>query len=189
MSLRFAERSLPFFKFPHEVLHAVKTQEHVGLAVAGRRKLVSGDGVAAQHAWARVDRWLEAQERASASRPWEHSSVAMAMHAPVESIESREGVGRQVRGVRAARHLHIASVGEVAVMRTSTRATWQRPPALGQPSFSLKSAELTILPQTYNGNSIFPILYLSIRWSFDHGGRVKDVDLCEVNNISLSIKS
>ena len=58
--------------------------------------------------------WLEARERASASRPWEHSLAAMAVHAPAESTENREGVGRQVRGVRAARHHHIASLGELA---------------------------------------------------------------------------
>ena len=28
--------------------------------------------------------WLEARERASVSRPWEHSSAAMAVHAPAE---------------------------------------------------------------------------------------------------------
>ena len=133
--------------------------------------------------------WLEARERASASRPWEHSSAAMAVHAPAESTESREGVGWQVRGVRAARHLHIVSVGEVAVMRTSTRAMRQRRPTVGRLSFSLKSAELTIPPQTYNGNSIFHILYLPIRWSCDHDARGKYVDLCEVNKIALSTKS
>ena len=46
--------------------------------------------------------WLEARERASASRPWEHSLAAMAVHALAESTENREGVGRQVRGIRAA---------------------------------------------------------------------------------------
>ena len=56
------------------------------------------------------------------SRESEHV-MAMAVHAPAESTESREGVGWQVRGVRAARHLHITSVGEVAVMQISTRAT------------------------------------------------------------------
>jgi len=113
----------------------------------------------------------------------------MAVHAPAESTESREGVGRQVRGVRAARHHHIASVGEVAVMRTSTKATRQRRPTLSQPSFSLKSAELTIPPQTYNENSIFLILYLPTRLYCDLGTRSKVVDLCEVNKISLRIKS
>jgi len=49
--------------------------------------------------------------------------AAMAVRALAESRESREEVGRRVRGIRAARHLHIASVGEVAVMRTSMRAT------------------------------------------------------------------
>ena len=133
--------------------------------------------------------WLEAREKASASWPWEHILAAMAVHAPAESTQSREGVGRQVRGVRAARHLHIASIGEVAVMRTSTRATRQRCPMLGRPSFSLKSAKLTIPPQTYNGNSIFPILYLPIRLYCDHGTRGEVVDLCEVNKIALRIKS
>jgi hypothetical protein len=45
----------------------------------------------------------------------------------------------------------------------------------------------TIPPQKYTETAKFPILYLSIRLAFDHGTRGKFVDLCELNNISLSI--
>ena len=48
-SLRFADRPSPFFEFVCEALHAVKTKEHAGLVVTGRRKLVGGDGVVEEH--------------------------------------------------------------------------------------------------------------------------------------------
>ena len=41
--------------------------------------------------------WLEARERASASRPWEHSSMAMAA-APSERERQRERVPERARG-------------------------------------------------------------------------------------------
>jgi len=56
--------------------------------------------------------WLEARERASASRPWEHSSAAMAVHAP--STKNREGVGRQVR-----------ASGQLGIFRSRAWARWR----------------------------------------------------------------
>jgi len=53
----------------------------------------------------------------SGARPWRPREGARG-----ERRGEELGVGRRVRGVRAARHLYIASVGEVAVMRTG-RAT------------------------------------------------------------------